>query len=181
MALFYYTFYSNPHGDWRYLLGFEPTWMPKEDFEIYHKIVWNGGMAASAYEPWASKMNPAGPILAIANGGGSPPQIPASWNGTTPSPASGSVVCRAPMRHRLRRPFPPPSAHNIQRPLATVSIVRARLKSLLVTPPASWVVNVIFSTLSGSGYQRVRDGALPVLPRPPRHSRTLIASEKSLN
>ena len=37
MSLFYETFYKNPDGDWRYMLGFEPTWMPKEDFGIYKK------------------------------------------------------------------------------------------------------------------------------------------------
>lgn len=72
MSLFYQTFFKNPHGDWRYMLGFEPTWMPKEDFEIYHKILWNNNLA-QAYEPWIKQMTPAD-RLAVRAGG--PPAIP---------------------------------------------------------------------------------------------------------
>jgi hypothetical protein len=79
MGLFYDTFFSNPKGDWRYLLGFEPTWMPKEDFETYHKILWNFG-DYRAYEPWVQKMKPAD-RLAIKGGRGNMPQIPElEWN-----------------------------------------------------------------------------------------------------
>ncbi|HTX22288.1 MAG TPA: hypothetical protein VMD27_10595 [Candidatus Aquilonibacter sp.] len=79
MTLFYQTFFKNPHGDWRYMLGFEPTWMPKEDFEIYQKILWNFG-DAKAYEPWVKQMKPAD-RLAIRGDRGSPPNIPQlEWN-----------------------------------------------------------------------------------------------------
>ena len=37
MTLFYQTFFKNPTGDWRYMLGFEPTWMPAEDFKSIKK------------------------------------------------------------------------------------------------------------------------------------------------
>jgi len=79
MSLFYDTFFTNPNGDWRYLLGFEPTWMPKDDFEVYHKILWNFG-DSQAYEPWVRKMKPAD-RLAIGGGRGARPQIPElEWN-----------------------------------------------------------------------------------------------------
>ncbi|HXR05189.1 MAG TPA: hypothetical protein VN836_10825 [Verrucomicrobiae bacterium] len=79
MTLFYQTFFKNPNGDWRYMLGFEPTWMPKEDFEVYHKILWNFG-DAEAFEPWVKKMRRAD-RLAIRGGRGSPPNIPQlEWN-----------------------------------------------------------------------------------------------------
>lgn len=74
MSLFYQTFYKNPHGDWRYMLGFEPTWMPKEDFEIYHKILWNFN-DGKAYQPWIEQMTPAD-RLAVRGGGGGTPDIP---------------------------------------------------------------------------------------------------------
>ena len=74
MTLFYQTFFKNPDGDWRYMLGFEPTWMPKEDFEVYHKVLWNFG-DAKAYEPWVKKMRPADRLV-IRGGRGSPPNIP---------------------------------------------------------------------------------------------------------
>jgi hypothetical protein len=91
MTLFYETFYKNPKGDWRYMLGFEPTWMPKEDFEVYHKILWNFG-DAKAYAPWVKKMRPED-RLAIRGGRSSSPNIPqleweygvsGIWIGRTP-------------------------------------------------------------------------------------------------
>ena len=74
MTMFYQTFYKNPHGDWRYMVGFEPTWMPKEDFQIYHKIRWNFG-DNKAYTPWLLKMNPADRLV-IQGGRGTVPGIP---------------------------------------------------------------------------------------------------------
>jgi hypothetical protein len=74
MSLFYQTFFKNPTGDWRYMLGFEPTWMPKEDFEIYHKILWNFN-DGKAYAPWVEQMKPAD-RLAVRGGEGGAPNIP---------------------------------------------------------------------------------------------------------
>ena len=71
MAIFYQTFYRNPTGDWRYMLGFEPTWMPREDFEIYHKILWNN-YDGKAYEPWVKQMKPADRLATF----GGQPDIP---------------------------------------------------------------------------------------------------------
>ncbi|MGH7950303.1 MAG: hypothetical protein ACREFE_00055 [Limisphaerales bacterium] len=91
MTLFYQTFFKNPHGDWRYMLGFEPTWMPAEDFEIYHSVLWNFG-DGKAYEPWVKKMRPQDRLI-IRGGRSSPPTIPqlewlygvsGIWVGRTP-------------------------------------------------------------------------------------------------
>jgi len=79
MNIFYQTFFKNPHGDWRYILGFEATLMPKEDFETYHKILWNNG-DGKAYAPWLLKMKPADRLV-IRGGRSSPPPIPQlDWN-----------------------------------------------------------------------------------------------------
>ncbi len=79
VTLFFQTFFKNPRGDWRYMLGFEPTWMPKEDFEVYHKVLWNYG-DAKAYAPWVEKMRPADRLV-MRGGRGSPPNIPQlEWN-----------------------------------------------------------------------------------------------------
>jgi hypothetical protein len=79
MSIFYQTFYKNPHGDWRYILGFEATLMPPEDFEVYHAVLWNFG-DAKAYKPWLLKMTPADRLV-IRGGRGSPPTIPQlEWN-----------------------------------------------------------------------------------------------------
>jgi hypothetical protein len=74
MSLFYQTFYKNPHGDWRYMLGFEPTWMPKEDFKVYHNILWNFN-DGKAYKPWIDQMTPADRI-AVRGAGNGTPDIP---------------------------------------------------------------------------------------------------------
>jgi hypothetical protein len=91
MSIFYQTFYKNPNGDWRYVLGYEPALMPKEDFEVYYKIMWNFG-DAKAYEPWVKKMRPEDRLV-IRGGRGAPPNIPqleweygvsGIWIGRTP-------------------------------------------------------------------------------------------------
>jgi hypothetical protein len=91
MTLFYQTFFKNPTGDWRYMLGFEPTWMPKEDFEVYHSVLWNLG-EVKAYDPWIKKMQPADRLV-IRGGRGASPGIPqlewkysgvGIWVGRTP-------------------------------------------------------------------------------------------------
>jgi hypothetical protein len=79
MTLFYQTFFKNPRGDWRYMLGFEPTWMPKEDFEVYHRVLWNFG-DTKAYDPWVKKLRPEDRLVLRGARSASPgiPQL--EWN-----------------------------------------------------------------------------------------------------
>ena len=78
-SLFYQTFFKNPTGDWRYILGFESTLMPDEDFAVYHNILWNFG-DAKAYKPWVDKMR-LQDRLVIRGGSASAPPIPQlEWN-----------------------------------------------------------------------------------------------------
>jgi hypothetical protein len=58
MEMFYNTFFKNPQGDWRYIIGMEPALMPEDDLKIYRRIQWNDG-AFAAFEPWIDKMRPA--------------------------------------------------------------------------------------------------------------------------
>jgi hypothetical protein len=79
MTMFFQTFFKNPHGDWRYILGFEPALMRSEDFEVYHKVLWNNG-DSKAYAPWLLKMQPVDRLV-IRGGRGAPPHIPQlEWN-----------------------------------------------------------------------------------------------------
>ncbi len=57
MRIFYDTFFKNPKAPWRYMLGFEPALMPKEDLEILRKIQKDFGVPA-AFGPWVKKMRP---------------------------------------------------------------------------------------------------------------------------
>jgi len=95
MTIFYQTFFKNPHGDWRYILGYEPAMMPDDDFATYLKIVWNGG-DVKGYAPWVAKMKPADRLVVRGEGGGHP-NIPGLewkyavtgiWVGRTPRPAN---------------------------------------------------------------------------------------------
>lgn len=56
MSLFYQTFYANPHADWRYILGFEPSMMPQDDFVVYRNIQFSNSVLP-AYA-WIKKMRP---------------------------------------------------------------------------------------------------------------------------
>jgi hypothetical protein len=117
MTLFYDTFFKNPHGDWRYMLGFEPTWMPKKDFEVYHSILWNAN-SARAYTPWVKQMKPADRLAVRGNREDVPPIPQLEWN----YPVSGIWIGRLPQTNA------PPPAPTVP---ATASI-----DSLTNTPPA---------------------------------------------
>lgn len=57
MGAFYTMFYKNPTANWRYILGYESTFMPAEDLQILRTIQWNYH-APKAHEPWVAKMRP---------------------------------------------------------------------------------------------------------------------------
>jgi len=79
MTIFYQTFFKNPNGDWRYIVGYEPALMPAEDFATYQKILWNGG-DVKGYAPWVAKMKPADRLV-VRGDGGAHPNIPGlEWN-----------------------------------------------------------------------------------------------------
>jgi hypothetical protein len=101
MALFYQTFFKNPNAKWRYILGFESTLMPDEDFKVYHAILWNFG-DAKAYKPWVDKMRPEDRLV-IRGGRADGPKIPQlEWN----YGVSGIWIGRTP---RTNAPPPAPT------------------------------------------------------------------------
>jgi hypothetical protein len=55
LDVFFRTFYANPQADWRYLLGFEPGIMPREDRRILREIQ-RSGYAPEAFAPWLKRM-----------------------------------------------------------------------------------------------------------------------------
>jgi hypothetical protein len=64
MSVFYETFFTNPRGDWRYILGYEPSFMPPEDYAVY-KELWETLNAISAVQPWVAKMKPADRLVLL--------------------------------------------------------------------------------------------------------------------
>ena len=102
MTIFYETFFKNPNGDWRYILGYEPGFMPDEDFQVYHKILWNFG-DAKAYQPWVDKMRPADRLV-IRGAKNAPPNIPQlDWE----YGVSGIWIGRVPRTNTLPGELPP--------------------------------------------------------------------------
>jgi hypothetical protein len=57
LDVFFRTFYANPQADWRYLLGFEPGIMPREDRRTLREIQ-RSGFAPEAFAPWLKRMRP---------------------------------------------------------------------------------------------------------------------------
>jgi hypothetical protein len=70
LSVFYETFFQNPHGNWRYILGFEPAFMRPEDLAVYQEL-WRTLNAVKACAPWVQKMTPADRLVLL---GGPQPQ-----------------------------------------------------------------------------------------------------------
>jgi hypothetical protein len=88
MGVFYNVFYRNPHGPWRYMLGFEPIWMPKDDLAIYRKIQLTRGKP-EGYEPWVRKMTEKDRMMLIRT---SEPKIQGlQWHEVVPTVWSGRL------------------------------------------------------------------------------------------
>ena len=88
MHLFYQVFYLNPHGQWRYTLGFEPIWMTADNLEVYRNIQLTRGKNES-YMPWVNKMTENDRMILIRN---VKPQIKGlEWHEVTPTVWSGKL------------------------------------------------------------------------------------------
>jgi len=62
MEAFFETYFKNPHAPWRYMVGFEPSMMPVEDFAIYRRILLDPRDPATM-KPWIAKMRPQDRLL----------------------------------------------------------------------------------------------------------------------
>lgn len=65
MGVFYGLFYENPKADFRYILGFEPIWMPKDDLKIYREIQLKNASSES-FLPWIKKMKKEDRLIIIS-------------------------------------------------------------------------------------------------------------------
>ena len=74
MSVFYETFFTNPLGDWRYALGFEPSFMHPEDYAVFREL-WQTLNAVQAVQPWVNKMTPADRLVLLGPSF-NPPAIP---------------------------------------------------------------------------------------------------------
>jgi hypothetical protein len=89
MGLFYNVFFKNPNGPWRYALGFEPIWMPKEDLAVYRRIQLSPNNVES-YAPWVEKMTEKDRMMLIRR---SQPKIQGlEWHEVVPTVWSGRLI-----------------------------------------------------------------------------------------
>jgi hypothetical protein len=89
MDVFYSVFYNNPHGDWKYVLGFEPAWMPEDDLKIYRHIQLTRGRPES-YAPWVKKMTEKDRLVLVRQ---EKPKIEGlDWHEVTPTVWSGMRI-----------------------------------------------------------------------------------------
>jgi hypothetical protein len=89
-GFFYDTFFKNPHADWRYLLGFEMTLMPADDFETLYRILWNNA-APESFQPWVAKMRPEDRLFIRTAMTGRPPIPGLEWHYTLGGMWSGRL------------------------------------------------------------------------------------------
>ncbi|MFM2082082.1 MAG: hypothetical protein RL380_773 [Verrucomicrobiota bacterium] len=98
MAVFYRTFYQNPEAKWRYVLGYEPIFMPRDDFKTYENILANHDHPVT-FLPWVKKLQSADRLIGRLASGlpAAYPQL--EWNrsvgdglciGRLPSPPTGT-------------------------------------------------------------------------------------------
>ncbi len=66
LSVFYETFFRNPHGPWRYVLGFEPSFMRPDDLAVYQEL-WRTLNAMKATAPWVQRMTPADRLVLHAS------------------------------------------------------------------------------------------------------------------
>lgn len=64
LDFFFRTFYQNPDGEWRYVLGMEPALMLDDDRQTYRNIQ-RTNHALIAYQPWLDKLRPEDRLVII--------------------------------------------------------------------------------------------------------------------
>ena len=106
MTMYYETFYNNPHGEWRYILGHEPALMPAEDLKVYREIQFYKHTIDSLFDPWVNKIRPEDRLI-LYRGKSSRPDIPQlewkyvaynTWSGRVPKllPDDQRVISETP-------------------------------------------------------------------------------------
>jgi hypothetical protein len=96
LSVFYETFFRNPHGNWKYVLGFEPSLMRAEDLAVYEELCHTRN-ALTACAPWVKNMTLADRFVLLG-----PPQTkPAFPDLQWKYVANGTWVGRLPRIEKL--------------------------------------------------------------------------------
>jgi hypothetical protein len=87
--LFFPLFYRRPDAPWRYMVGFEPGWMPADDRAVLKAI--QRERTPSAFVPWVRKMRREDRLVLRASP--APPVIPGmAWQAVGPNLWSGRLA-----------------------------------------------------------------------------------------
>lgn len=84
MAVFYDTFFENPQAPWRYMLGFEPGFMPPADLHVYRRLQ-ETHYAFAEYQPWVAKMTTKDRLVLVAPAGSTPYIAGLEWHWVNPN------------------------------------------------------------------------------------------------
>lgn len=104
MLVYYDTFFANPNGRWRYMLGHEAGLMPEEDLRIYREIQ-KYRYDESLLKPWVERMRPEDRLVLI-RARSAAPDLPDlewkyaaynTWVGRLPRSASADDAPAEPM------------------------------------------------------------------------------------
>jgi hypothetical protein len=95
LSVFYQTFFTNPRGQWRYALGFEPSFMTVENLAVYDELCRTLN-ALTACAPWVKRMTAADRLVLFAPREIRPniPElewyyaVPNTWIGRLPRPTN---------------------------------------------------------------------------------------------
>ena len=95
--------------------------MPDEDFEVFHKIMWNNG-DAKAYEPWVKKMRPQDRLVIRGGRGSLPSSSQLEWE----YGVSGIWIGRLPRTNTPPDDLPPTIPATPPRDTSTNSVNSAK-------------------------------------------------------
>ncbi len=90
MQFFYQTFFRNPNGDWRYILGYEPGLMNCQDRAVYFALS-QGSDPNLALAPWIAKMTRKDRMILYGPSDHPPPISSLAWSKAGRSRWSGRL------------------------------------------------------------------------------------------
>lgn len=78
LSVFYDFFFTNPRGNWRYALGFEPSFMQEQNLAVYQDL-WRTLNAIRACAPWVRQMTSADRLVLLGPPGTPPAFRTLEW------------------------------------------------------------------------------------------------------
>lgn len=86
MRVFFQLFYHQPTAPWRYIVGYEPALMPREDLDTFRKVL--SQRTPANFAPWTEKMGPEDRLI-LQSTQGQPRIEELEWTQVSPTIWSG--------------------------------------------------------------------------------------------